>query len=206
MSEILVFLRGLEMKDQGPSTHYIELAQREPGATFIAMSLRGMAYRFSRASERPSFPYLIVGNLRLLSGRRFGNGKGSQHTLGLRAQSRNMRKTCYSKANLRKETHMKPFLRTFLLLLAIVAAVASLAQEPIPRIVLAAKTISILNDTKSGEVSDGALEQLKRWGISPLWTIPTTPTSFSVSTRKRTVRSKTASRRTRRALLHIRRR
>jgi hypothetical protein len=59
---------------------------------------------------------------------------------------------------------MKPFLRPVLLSLAFAAAVASPAQESIPRIALAAKTIAILNDTKSGEVSDGALEQLKRWG------------------------------------------
>jgi hypothetical protein len=33
-----------------------------------------------------------------------------------------------------------------------------------PKAAFAAKTIAILNDTKTGEVSDGALEQLKRWG------------------------------------------
>jgi hypothetical protein len=65
---------------------------------------------------------------------------------------------------LRKEIHMKPSLRPLLLPLALIASVATLAQEPIPRIALAAKTIAILNDTKTGEVSDGALEQLKRWG------------------------------------------
>ena len=59
---------------------------------------------------------------------------------------------------------MKPFLRPLLLPLALIAAVATLAQESIPRIALAAKTIAILNDTKTGEVSDGALEQLRRWG------------------------------------------
>lgn len=62
---------------------------------------------------------------------------------------------------------MKPFLRPLLLLLAFIASVASVAtpaQQPIPRAAFAAKTIAILNDTKSGEVSDGALEQLKRWG------------------------------------------
>lgn len=59
---------------------------------------------------------------------------------------------------------MKPSLRPLLLPLALIASVATLAQEPIPRIALAAKTIAILNDTKTGEVSDGALEQLKRWG------------------------------------------
>ena len=59
---------------------------------------------------------------------------------------------------------MKPFLRPVLLSLAFAAAVASPAQESIPRIALAAKTIAIRNDTKTGEVSDGALEQLKRWG------------------------------------------
>ena len=59
---------------------------------------------------------------------------------------------------------MKPSLRPLLLPLALIASVATLAQEPIPRIALAAKTIAILNDTKTGEVSDGALVQLKRWG------------------------------------------
>jgi hypothetical protein len=59
---------------------------------------------------------------------------------------------------------MKPFLRAVLLPLAFVAVVATLAQEPMPPAVFAAKTIAILNDTKTGEVSDGALEQLKRWG------------------------------------------
>jgi hypothetical protein len=33
-----------------------------------------------------------------------------------------------------------------------------------PRAALAAKTIAIVNDTKTGEVSDGALEQLRGWG------------------------------------------
>ena len=58
---------------------------------------------------------------------------------------------------------MKPFLPCLLLPLAFIAAVSSLAQEAIPRVALAARTIAILNDTKTGEVSDGALEQLKRW-------------------------------------------
>ena len=59
---------------------------------------------------------------------------------------------------------MKPFLRALLLPLALVAVVASLAQESMPRAAFTAKTIAILNDTKTGEVSDGALEQLKHWG------------------------------------------
>ena len=59
---------------------------------------------------------------------------------------------------------MKPFLRPLLLPLACIAAVAALAQQPIPKIAFAAKTLAILNDTKTAEVSDGALEQLKRWG------------------------------------------
>jgi len=58
---------------------------------------------------------------------------------------------------------MKPFLPCLLLPLAFIAAVSSLAQEAIPRVALAARTIAILNDTKTGEVSYGALEQLKRW-------------------------------------------
>jgi len=59
---------------------------------------------------------------------------------------------------------MKPFLHLLLLPLAFIAAVATPAQQSIPRVAFAAKTIAILNDTKSGEVPDGALEQLKRWG------------------------------------------
>jgi hypothetical protein len=59
---------------------------------------------------------------------------------------------------------MKPFLRALLVPFALVAVVATLAQEAMPRAAFAAKTIAILNDTKTGEVSDGALEQLKRWG------------------------------------------
>ena len=59
---------------------------------------------------------------------------------------------------------MKPFLRPLLLSVAFIAGVSALAQESIPRTALGAKTIAILNDTKTGEVSDGALEQLKRWG------------------------------------------
>jgi hypothetical protein len=37
-----------------------------------------------------------------------------------------------------------------------------------PRAALAAKTIAIVNDTKTGEVSDGALEQLRGWGYFTL--------------------------------------
>ncbi|MGA2850013.1 MAG: hypothetical protein ABSE46_13525 [Terracidiphilus sp.] len=59
---------------------------------------------------------------------------------------------------------MKPFLRPLLLPLAFIAAVTTLAQESIPKAALAARTIAIRTDTKTGEVSDGALEQLKRWG------------------------------------------
>jgi hypothetical protein len=59
---------------------------------------------------------------------------------------------------------MKPFRFTLLLALALAAVVACLAQESMPQAALAAKTIAILNDTKTGEVADGALEQLKRWG------------------------------------------
>jgi len=59
---------------------------------------------------------------------------------------------------------MKPFLRSLLLSLALIASVTALAQQSIPKTALAAKTIAIRNDTKTGEVSDGALEQLKRWG------------------------------------------
>jgi hypothetical protein len=59
---------------------------------------------------------------------------------------------------------MRPFLCALLLRLALVAVVAAPAQEPMPRAIFAAKTIVILHDTKTGEVSDGALEELKRWG------------------------------------------
>lgn len=59
---------------------------------------------------------------------------------------------------------MKSFLRPLVLPLALIASVAVQAQQSIPPVALAAKTIAILNDTKTGEVSDGALEQLKRWG------------------------------------------
>jgi hypothetical protein len=66
--------------------------------------------------------------------------------------------------NIPKETHMKPFLCALLLPLAFFAAVSAQAQQPIPPAALTAKIVAILNDTKTGEVSDGALEQLKRWG------------------------------------------
>jgi hypothetical protein len=59
---------------------------------------------------------------------------------------------------------MRPLVRVLLLPLAIVAVIATQAQEPMPRAAFAAKTIAILHDTKTGEVSDGALEQLKHWG------------------------------------------
>ena len=58
---------------------------------------------------------------------------------------------------------MRPFLCALLLRLALAAIVAAPAQEPMPRPFLP-RTIVILHDTKTGEVSDGALEQLKRWG------------------------------------------
>jgi hypothetical protein len=59
---------------------------------------------------------------------------------------------------------MKPSLRPLLLPLALIASVAALAQQSIPPAALAAKTVAIRNDTKTAEVPDGALEQLKRWG------------------------------------------
>ena len=55
---------------------------------------------------------------------------------------------------------MKLFLRALLFPLAFFALVAAQAQEPMPRAAFTAKTVAILNDTKTGEVSDGALEQL----------------------------------------------
>ncbi len=59
---------------------------------------------------------------------------------------------------------MKVFHLALLLPLALVATLAAPAQESIPQAARAAKTIALLNDTKSGDVSEGALEQLKRWG------------------------------------------
>ena len=59
---------------------------------------------------------------------------------------------------------MKPFLRALLLPLALFAAVAAPAQEPMPRAAFTAKTIAILHDGKTGEATDGAHEQLQRWG------------------------------------------
>jgi hypothetical protein len=59
---------------------------------------------------------------------------------------------------------LKLFFRSLFFTLALFVFVAAPAQEPMPQAALAAKTVAILNDTKTGEVSDGALEQLKRWG------------------------------------------
>ncbi len=59
---------------------------------------------------------------------------------------------------------MKSFFRALLLPLVFGVALATSAQQSIPPAALAAKTVAILNDTKTGEVSDGAIEQLKRWG------------------------------------------
>lgn len=57
---------------------------------------------------------------------------------------------------------MKPLLRVLLLLLVVVVAVP--AQQPMPRAAFAAKTVAILHDEKTSEASDGAHEQLQRWG------------------------------------------
>ena len=59
---------------------------------------------------------------------------------------------------------MKSVLRALLVPVAFVAVHTAFAQSSMPKAAFAAKTIAILNDTKTGEVSDGALEQLKRWG------------------------------------------
>lgn len=59
---------------------------------------------------------------------------------------------------------MKPLLCALVLLAALIAGVAAPAQQPIPRAAFTATTIAVLNDTKSGGVTDGALEQLERWG------------------------------------------
>ena len=59
---------------------------------------------------------------------------------------------------------MKPTFRAYLFPLTLIAVLAASAQGPMPRAAFAAKTVVILNDTKAGEVTDGALEQLKRWG------------------------------------------
>ena len=59
---------------------------------------------------------------------------------------------------------MKPFRRALLFPLIFAVVMATAAQQSMPRAAFAAKTIAILNDTKTGDISDGALEQLKRWG------------------------------------------
>jgi hypothetical protein len=59
---------------------------------------------------------------------------------------------------------MKPLRRALLLSLAFIAVAAAPAQQSMPPAALAAKTIAILNDTKTADIPDGALEQLKRWG------------------------------------------
>lgn len=59
---------------------------------------------------------------------------------------------------------MKPLLRALLPLVAVSAVVAVAAQQPMPRAAFAAKTVAILHDVKTSEVSDGAHEQLQRWG------------------------------------------
>jgi hypothetical protein len=59
---------------------------------------------------------------------------------------------------------MKLFFRACLIPIVLVVAVATLAQGPIPQAAFAEKTIAVVNDTKTGDVSDGALEQLKGWG------------------------------------------
>jgi hypothetical protein len=59
---------------------------------------------------------------------------------------------------------VKPFFSACLILISAVAAVSLLAQEPIPRAAFDAKTIAIVYDAKTGEVSDGARERLAAWG------------------------------------------
>ncbi|GGG96844.1 hypothetical protein [Silvibacterium dinghuense] len=59
---------------------------------------------------------------------------------------------------------MKPFARPAAFALVASFALVAAAQSPMPKAAFTAKTIAILNDTKTGEVTDGALEQLKRWG------------------------------------------
>lgn len=60
---------------------------------------------------------------------------------------------------------MKPLLRALLLSVAFFTVITVQAQqEPMPKAAFTGKTVAILNDTKTGEVTDGALEQLKRWG------------------------------------------
>jgi hypothetical protein len=59
---------------------------------------------------------------------------------------------------------MKTYVRALLFLLVPIAVTVTTAQEPMPRAALEAKTVAILQDSKTGEVSDGAREQLKRWG------------------------------------------
>lgn len=59
---------------------------------------------------------------------------------------------------------MKPLFRSLMFFLALVASMPALAQKTMPPEARAAKTIAILNDTKSAQVSAGAKEQLQRWG------------------------------------------
>lgn len=59
---------------------------------------------------------------------------------------------------------MKSFLCALLLPLTFSAVVLAQAQESMPPAAFAAKTVAIVNDTNTGAVTDGALEQLNRWG------------------------------------------
>jgi len=44
------------------------------------------------------------------------------------------------------------------------SALAQAASGPMPKAVFSAKTIAIINDTHTDAVTDGAVEQLKKWG------------------------------------------
>ncbi|MFT4113039.1 hypothetical protein [Silvibacterium sp.] len=59
---------------------------------------------------------------------------------------------------------MKPLARPAAFALVASFALYATAQSSLPKAVFTAKTIAIINDTKTGEVSDGALDQLNRWG------------------------------------------
>lgn len=46
----------------------------------------------------------------------------------------------------------------------IASALAQTAPGPLPKAVFTAKTVAIVNDTHTDAVTDGAIEQLKKWG------------------------------------------
>ena len=59
---------------------------------------------------------------------------------------------------------MKGSLRFLLFAVVFIGGISSRAQQPLPRSVFEARTIALVNETKTAEVIDGAMEQLTRWG------------------------------------------